>query len=284
MALEYTPTQAINWTQDVWTPEINIAAYEEMRIEPTFLRLGKVGERVHVRKHANLARQTAADGTALINLTTYSGAVEAEVTGTPTTIYIITVTNQNTIARMMQDPRDTFRRSIDMSIAEGVDVACALKIDDLVNIVGGVGQNVTEATFLDGMVVLAENAKGEFTPGKTKAVFVFHTRQLDDVIDSTKGWNQYQIRGDQDNAISNGMINSAYGFDFIESGNIQNVGALFHNGMYIPQKTFGIGYNMPITPSIEQRDFAWLVKGIVDFSAVTIWDVYGADYNTQTVA
>src|SRR5262245_13100251 len=139
MANEYTPTQAANWTQEVWTPEINIAPYEEMRVEPTFKRLGKVGERVHVRKHANLARIQPADGTALIGSTvTFSGTTEAEVTGTPVTIYIVTVTNQNTIARMIQDPRDTFRRSIDMSIAEGVDVQCATKIDDLVNNVGGV--------------------------------------------------------------------------------------------------------------------------------------------------
>ena len=284
MANEYTPTQAANWTQEIWTPEINIAPYEEMRIEPTFKRLGKVGEKIHVRKHANLARVQPSDSTQLVDSPTYSGTTEVEVTGTPVTLYVIAATNQNTIARMMNDPRDTFRRSIDMSLAEGVDVACAAKIDDLVAVVGGVGQNVTEATFLDGLVQLAASGKNSFVPGQTRGVFVFHTFQFDDVVDSTKGWNQYQIRGDQDVSVRTGMINRAYGIDFVESGNIQSIGGVFHNGLYIPEFTFGIGYNAPITPSIEQRNLGWLVKGIVDFGVVTIWDVIGADYQTQTAA
>ena len=284
MALEYTPTQALQWLEDVWTPEIELAAYEEMRVEPFFRSLGKTGATIHLRKHANLARVEPLVGTSLVDTLIYSGAVEVDVEASPVTHYVAVAINLNTIARMMQNPQDTFRRSIEMSLGEGVDVECAKKFDDLVAVVGGVGQNITEATFLDAIVSLAEMAKGEFKPGTTKAVFVIHPRQIDDVIDSTKGWSQYQIRGDQGSPVSKGWLSSAYGVDFIESGNIQNIGALFHNGLFIPQKTFGIGYNQVPTVKMDSRNLGNLVIGMVDFAVMTAWDVYGVDYQTQTAA
>lgn len=284
IANEYTPTQAAQWLEDVWTPEIEPAAYEEMRVEPYFDRLGQVGTRIHFRKHANLTRQSPADSAVLVDTLTYSGATEVDVEATPVTQYVAVAVNLNTIARLMKDPQDTFRRSIEMSLGEGVDVECAKKIDDLVNVVGGVGQNVTEATFLDALVTLGENAKGNWKPGTTRGVFIFHTRQVDDIIASTQNWSQYQIRGDQDNPVSKGWLKSVYGVDMVETGNIQNIGGLYHNGLFIPKSTFGIGYNQTPTVKLDDRNLGKLVIGWVDFAVMTKWDIYGVDYQTQTAA
>jgi len=280
---EYTPTTAAAWIKEVWEPEIGIAAYEEMRIAPLFKRLKAVQGKVHFRKHANLARTAAAEGSALLGLT-YSGTTEVQVTKQPNTTYIATAVNMNVIARMTEDPADTFRKSIEMSLAEGVDVACGTAIDDLVNVQGNGTVQVTEGTFLDALVVLGENAKSLFKPGTTRGAFCFHTRQIDDVIVSTQNWSQAQITGQSTTPISSGWLKSVYGVDMYETGNIQNVAGAFHNGLFIPDLTFGIGYNQTPTIRSEERDLALLVIGWVDSAVITLWDIYGVDYNTTVAA
>ena len=284
-ANEYTPTQAVAWIKDVWEPEIGIAAYEEMRVAPFFKRLQAIAGTVHYRKHANLQRQALANGaSARLEQLTFSGQAETQVTKTPQTSYIAVSTNLNTIARLMDNPSDTFRTSIEMSIAEGVDVVAATAFDDLVTVQGNGAAQVTEATFLDALVNLGEQAKSLWKPGTTRGVFIFHTRQVDDVLVSTQNWSQAQITGRNETPISSGWLKSVYGCDFFETGNIQNIGATFHNGLFVPELTFGIGYNQKPTIISQESGIAIVLIGWTDFAAMTLWDVYGVDYNTTVAA
>ena len=163
----YSTGDAAVWIREVWEPEIGIAAYEEMRIGNNFKRIQAPEGKVHYRKHANLQRYSfGGPGTdqgvgATLNS---SGNVEVEVTGLPQTSYIYVRTNLNTIARMIQDPTDIFRQSVEMSLAEGVDVACGAKITDLTQIVGSAADNITEALLQDAIVKAAKSMKSQFTP------------------------------------------------------------------------------------------------------------------------
>ena len=282
-ANEYTPgsTAGANLTPQVWAKDIMQAVYEAEVIARLFKKLEKTGEQIHVRKFGALGRTSPSDSTALLNLT-YSIGGDTEVTATPSTSYVALALNFNFLARMLMDPTDSFRQAAEASVAEGVDVTCATLIDDLTSVVGGVGQNVTEATFLDGLVVLRNAGKALANPGNR--VFAFHHNQLDDVIASTQNWSQYQITGRENGPVVAGELKDVYGCKFIETGNIQNIGGLFHNGLFIPDVTFGKGDNQVPTVKVEERDLARLVICWTDFAAVTIWSDRGVDYQTQIAA
>lgn len=281
MANEYTPTQAADLTPQVWASEIQEAVYEKQRVVPWFAKLEKSGEQIHVRKLGTLGRQTPGNGTALVDVT-YSVGADSEVTATPITSYVAVALNLNTVARMIQDPTDKFRRSAEASVAEGVDVEGCKLIDDLVSIVGGAGQNVTEATFLDATVIVDEAVKNNIEPG-SDFVFVFHTRQKDDVIASTQNWSQFQITGRPDSPVTSGELKAAYGYKFVQCGNIQNIGGVFHNGLFVRGLTFGIGYNQEPDVIMQPRGIAKLVICWCDFVVVTIWSDRGCDYQSQTI-
>jgi hypothetical protein len=283
MANEYTPgsTSGGNLTPQVWAREIEMAVYEPQVMAPLCKRLEKTGEQLHVRKFGTLGRTTPASTDALLNLT-YSIGTDTEVTATPQTSYVALALNLNFLVRMLQDPTDEFRTAAESSVAEGIDVVVCTLADDLTTTVGGVGQNVTEATFLDGLVSLKNSAKQKAMPGNR--VFIFHHNQLDDVIPSTQNWTQYQIRGDGKSPVVTGELKEVYGFKLLESGNIQNVGALFHNPLFVPDHTFGLAYNQTPTVKVEERDLARLVICWADFAAVTIHSDRGVDYLTQVTA
>lgn len=279
---EYTAgsTAGGNLTPQVWAREIEQAVYEAQEVAPFFKKLEKTGEQIHVRKFGTLGRTAPSDSTALLNLT-YSIGADTEVTATPSTSYVALALNLNFLARMIQDPTDSFRMAAEASVAEGVDVSCATLFDDLTSVVGGIGQNVSEATFLDGLVILKTAGKSKANPGNR--VFTFHHNQLDDLIASTQNWSQYQITGQQGTPAV-GELKNVYGFPMIETGNIQSIGGLYHNGMFLKNGTFGIGYNQTPTVRTEERDLARLVICWTDFAVITIWSDRGTDYQTTTVA
>lgn len=278
---EYHPTQAADLTPQVWASEIEPAVYEKQRVVPWFKKLEKSGEQINVRKFGTLGRTTPANNVALLGLS-YSVGADSAVTATPITSYVAVALNLNTVARMIQDPTNQFRMACEASVAEGVDVEGCKLIDDLTTIVGGVGQNVTEATFLDASVSVDEAVKNNVEPG-SDFVFVFHTRQKDDVIASTQNWSQFQITGRPDSPVTSGQLKAAYGYKFVQTGNVQNIGALFHNGLFVRGMTFGIGYNQPPDVLIQERDIARLVICWTDFVVITIWSDRGADYQTTTI-
>jgi hypothetical protein len=283
MANEYTPAggtgaSAAVWIQDRWRPGLAMAAYEKMKVAPHFDKLGSVGGKIHVMKFANLARNTLLGTTEGSNLSK-SGQVEVEVTATPQTSYVFSEVNLNTIARMMFDPSDKFRSNIEMSIAEGVDVACAKLATDMVSVV--VGSNavgVTEATFRNLNSRLAESAKGYFEQGVTEPSFICHSRQIDDVM-GDPAFTQYQYRGDGTPLVK-GWVLRAHGASFYNSGNIQNTAGTMRNMLLIDGLTMGIGYNQ--TPDVKYEEFllSKRIIGWTDFAVLTIWQEYGGRYDT----
>lgn len=279
MANEITPSAWGNITPEMFEREIQLGVSEAMRIAPFFKRGGKSGEQVHVRKLAAPALTSPANTAALkANDLTLADPADTEITPSPVTSYVAWFLQDNTRVRMViQDPTDQLRQLANEVVAEGIDIECAKLADDLTAI-GGVGQDVTEAEFLVGRDDIAAAAKGHDTG---RRVFCFAHQQGKHVIVSTQNWSQYQIRGDQDNPVATGELKNVYGYKFIETGNIQNIGALFHNPMFIDQMTFMIGYNQDPTGEVQRNGMGHIIMVWSDFWVGTVWSDRGRDFNTK---
>lgn len=285
----YTATDINNWIRQVWQPEIGIATYEEMRVGNHFKRLEAPEGQINYRKHLNLQVNTlaasshGADYSAGAGLQA-SGSLEAVVSGTPQTSYVYVRVTLPAIARLMRDPTDIFRKSIEMALAEGIDVVCAALFADLTAVHGAYTDNITEAVLQDAVVSCAVNMKSDFTPGQTEVLFAFHPHQIDDILGITN-WTHADIRGDGENPIVKGMILRANGVRFIETGNIDdNGGTGFINGIFKADKTFGIGYNQETTVKYEEYLLEKRLIGWVDFAVLTCWEDYGVQYRTTAAA
>jgi hypothetical protein len=280
----YVPSDVAAWIRDVWQPEIGIAAYEEMRIGNNFKKLPAPEGKVHYRKHKNLTRNTLASTGDYAASLSPSGNEETEVTGLPQTSYVYVRTSMQTIARMMNNPVDIFRKSIEMSIAEGIDVACGVKTTDLTQLVGSSADNISEALLQDAIVKAARSMKSEFNPGSSDLIFCIAPEQIDDIL-SISNWTSAQIRGDGENPVVKGMIVRANGVKFIETGNIATTGGnTFNNPIFVPNVTFGIGYNQEPTVKVEEYLLEKRIVGWVDFALITCWDNYGVNFKTTTAA
>lgn len=279
MANEYTPTQAAKWIAERWEPGLAMAAYEKMKVIPHFKRLKAIGGKVHIMKFANLARNTLADGTAGSALTV-SGQTEVEVTALPKTVYVFAEVNLNTIARMMFDPTNDFRRSVEQSLAEGADVEGAKLATDMVTgVVGTNLVNVTEATFRKAISTLAENAKGYFETGETAPSFIAHSRQIDDIM-GDPAFTQYQLRGDGTSPLVKGWVLRAHNANFYNSGNVQTTASTRRNMLLIDKLTMAYGYNQPPKVKYEEFQLSKRIIGWFDLAVITQWEQYGIRYDT----
>jgi hypothetical protein len=278
----YTPgLEAAAWIKEVWEPGIAVAAYEEMKIAPHFRKLEAMSGQIHIRKHANLSRSTLGSTTAGSAISVTENT-EVEVTKTPQTVYVYTAVSDVTIARMMFDPSDTLRGSIESSIAEGVDVECAKLFTDMTtSVVGNNGVDVTEATFRQGVQKLATNAKQYYKVGQDEPSFIVHANQIDDIMGEPR-FTEYQMRGDGSSPLVKGWTLRAHGAAFYETGNIQVTSSTMRNGLLIDDLTMGIGYNQTPTVKMESYLLEKRIIGWVDFAAVTIWEEYGVRYDTKT--
>lgn len=284
MATVYTVSQLDVWLRDVWIPEIGVAAYEEPRIGSHFKRIMAPEGIVHYRKHIGFSRSTFAAGSHNDSGLTAQANDEIEVTGTPQTSYIYVRTTLPAIARMMNDPTDMFRKSMESSLQEGIDVACGVKATDLTNIVGSSADNITEALLQDAIVRAAVAMKEEFQPGVDELLFCFHPNQIDDVLAITN-WTHAEKRGDGETPIAKGMILRANGVRFVETGNVAMTGSnTYNNPIFVPNKTFGIGFNQEATVKFEEQLMEKRLLGWVDFALLTMWENYGINYKTTIAA
>lgn len=276
----YTTTEADNWIAEVWEPGVQMAAYEETKIAPFFKKLKSTGSLLHIPKHGNLTSSVLAAGSAGGSITATANT-ETEVTAQPKTIYVYTAVNDNVIARMMFDPQDTLRQSIEMCLAERVDVECATIFTDLVsNVVGGTGENIGEATLRVLVKKLAMASKSFYKAGKTKPALILTPNEIDKILGDPV-FTRYDVRGGTDlSATISGWVLRAFGADFVEAGTVQQSSSAYRNALVLPDLTFGLAFNKKATVKrqeylLEQRLVGWL-----DMSAVTIWEEYGGRYDT----
>ena len=128
---EYRPgTEAAAWIQTIYSRKIHINAYNRRKIAKNFLSLndesqeGKPGQTFQWFTHANLTR-TALTSTSSLTGLPYIANTEVAISGSAQALIVPVQVNQLTLNRMMIDPRETLKASIEQSLAEGMDAAAA---------------------------------------------------------------------------------------------------------------------------------------------------------------
>jgi hypothetical protein len=280
-------TDATKWVREVWDTEIHFAASEEMRVLNHYKRLQAFEGKIHWPKHATFgvtALGVSGSKTARGVGLNYNSISSDEVTAESTVTYCAVGTSKFAVARLARDPNDQFRKAVELALAEGADSYAAGFFTSLSQVLGGAGQNTSEATLLDGIANFAKVAKSRFTPGSTRLVYLFTPLQIDDVLSTTQNWSQYQMTGKADGPVSTGWLKSVYGVDFIETGSINlNAGNnTAANGLIMPDMTFGVGWNQETTVKYEEIELSNRIIGWNDFGCIELWDEYGMLYTTTS--
>lgn len=285
-ATTWTPTEAAAWIGQVWSKTINLAAYDEATIWPLAKELEMVQGQLNFRKMTNLTRQRITSGSTAFNSLTLSSATETNATATPLTIYICVEINFNTLARLMNDPANDFKRGIEMSLGEGIDAELAgLASSFSTSLIGGPTTNISFANAAAAMEALAINAKAYYKPGKTESAVVLHSIQAGDLIQVSQ-LSEWQFRGNGEAPVVSGWVVRGAGSAWYETNQITESGTTndtdYKRGMVvIPDLTIGIGFNQK--PTVRSEDFLLVhrIIGWTDFAVLLCWEQYGAMLKTK---
>lgn len=280
MATKFTTTEMDVWIQEKWAKDIKMLPYEEQVFAPLYDRLDKPGKLLHMPKHANLSRNSLPDGTAGDNLT-FSANVETEVTAAPSVSYIATQVDDVAVGRMMSNPNDMLRRSMEMSVLEGVDLSAGLLIPTLTtNITGGADVDISPALITYSRMLLGLRGKShaKVKGGSFRPKLVLYAGQLDHVLNAEQ-LAHADIRGDSANPVISGWVDTAYGCEIYETGNVA-LDDVAHNAMFVPD-ALGIAFNVEYKAKKEpyqltERMYLW-----ADFLVVVVFDEYALDLQTK---
>lgn len=272
MATYLAGTTGAKWVDQVWNEEIDVLCYEEQVFANKIQVKGRTGSQMHFPKSDNLSRASLGDSTAGNNLT-FVANTETEATLTPATTVVPVEVNLPLIARMAGDPSDMLKKSIEMSLAEGVDVNCLTLVSALTtNVVGNNTDNLTKGLILDADQKLSATAKQYYKAGSGGGICIVGVTQKDDILDISDITNA-QIRGDSANPVVSGWVAKAFGISFYESGNVQISASTLYNVLFIP-RAFAIAYNEKPSVKMEEYQLVKRIIGWVDFGYTTVRDQY----------
>lgn len=282
----YTPGgDAAAWIQNVYSKKIHVNAYQKQKIAPNWNDLneesqdGKPGSSFTWFTHQNLARVAFATTDTGDSLT-FQSNTETSVTGSASAYIIPVQISQLTLNRMMLNPKNTLRESIELSLAEQVDVICGQKYSSIAtNSVGGAGQDITKALILVAQGKLSATAGHYFDQGVTECFLEYHHSQHNAVFNIPDITAAY-ARGDKANPNVTGIIVEALGSKFVQSGNIYRNGGITYNCLHI-RLSHGIGYNQRMSVDLQKYLYAHRLLGIVDFMAMEQKDEYACLVQTQ---
>jgi len=282
MATYVPATQAANWIEQHWDSEIGITAYQEAVGYPKFKKFSeKPGKTFNFRKHANLTTTSPADTAVLGGTTslTYSANTEAVVQASPSTRYCAVEVDENILWRMVTDPMDTFRKSVDMSVTEKVDnVAMALFASLATSTVGGPAANISKSLVLEAQRKLVVAGKMYVKIGQTPMSFIVSHNQVDQ-LGSITDFMAANVRGDDRNPMVTGWLFTALGMKFYESGNLTSDGNGTHGCLFV-EDAFGIGWNKELTVKLQEIELVQRVIAACDFAVLERFDELAVDVQT----
>lgn len=261
------------WVNEVWANLIDREAYELAVIYPLIKEYPSLHGKLHIPKHAALSASTISGTTDMSGFgLTFSANTEVEKTITPSTVNLNVSVNANQIARMMVDPQDTLRTSIDMSIAQNIDQGVATLFQALsTNISGSYAAPLDKSAILEAKSKVKAGAK-EYASDQIN--FCYHHLQ-DDSVMSIGDFVQAYVRGDAQNPAVGGKIIESFGIRFYSTGNIRNAGGGFNNCMFI-SRAFGISFNQKPTVKAQEDGLATWLLGWADYGTDTVRDGYAA--------
>jgi len=271
MAVYAPGDTGLRWVNEVWARMIDREAYELAVIYPLVKKYEPLHGKLHVPKHAAFSASTIAGTVDMSGAgLTFSANTEVEFTTTPSTVNLNVSVNANQIARMLVDPQDTLRTSIDMSIAQNIDQAVATLFQSLTtNISGSYAAPLDKSAILEARSKVKAGAK-EYASNQIN--FCYHHLQ-DDSVMSIGDFVQAYVRGDSQNPAVGGKIIESFGIRFYSTGNIRTAGGGFNNCMFI-ERAFGISFNQEPTVKAQEDGLATWLLGWADYGTGTVRDGY----------
>jgi hypothetical protein len=271
----YTPGStgtANKWVAEEWAKRFDVQAYEKAAIWSKIDDVGRVGATLHIPKHDNLTAATVGGTTEMSSFgLTFSANTETDIQFTPSTVNVNVSVNDNTLQRMQFDPMDDLRASMESAISQFIDQDVASLFTSLsTNIVGDYATDIDLAKILEARSLCKAGAKQFADPGKY--LFFYHHLQDDNVM-SIGNLTQAYARGDSQNPQVSGVIQEAYGIQFIPTGNIRNSGGGFNNCLCVG-RAFGIGFNQRPTVKAQPNGLATFLLAYADYGKQTKRDAY----------
>lgn len=266
----YTPgAAALAWVEQVWDKEIDVEAYERSVIRRFVTDKPKGAAQMNIRKHANLTPSALAT-TSDLGEPAFSANTETVFTMTPSWIDLNVSVSDMVLARMMIDPSDTLKSSIESAIAQKIDQDLAtLFAAFTTNISGNYASSLDKAKVLDAKSKVHAGAK-EF--GDDDLHFFYHHLQ-DDAVLNVDSFVNAQVRGSGEKGAVSGRVGTGFGLQFHRTGNVRNSGGGFNNAI-IPKRALVIAFNQRLKVEAQRHGKANWILGGADYAVGTVRDAY----------
>lgn len=274
----YAPGSAgagYRWVNEVWSKSIERAPYELAAILPNCTEYEAIHGKLHIPQHANLS-PSARDTTNTADMTdalTFQANTETEQTISPGTVDLNTSINENQAKRMMVDPQDVLRVSIEKAFAQKIDQDLAtLFTSAVLGATGAYGSALDLTTILNAKARLGKNTK-EYGDDM---IFFAYAHENEPAVLSTNNLISAQIRGDGANPAVSGRVVDAFGIRWLKTGNVRNSGGGFNNGMWV-KRGIGVGFNIKAYVKTQEHGHGTWLLGLADYGYVTVRDAYIAN-------
>lgn len=276
-----TPTTDASARLQRWSREVTVILQEEDVIRPTLKNLGKAYQQINHRVITPPSVQTlgATDsGTGL----TYASGLWSVVTGTPVTHYAGTSAGLNLMWQTDLDLTPEHKAAMAESCTNKLaTIFCAL----LAGFSANVGSaHLSEALILEANGKLTKNSKGALVQGKTKPYMILHPDEIQ-YFKAIPSMVRYDARGDGESPVVLGWTRTAHGVIYLESGAVQQSGGITSNGMYVPNKALGYGFNSvpDVYVTTEKVELGERVIAAFQVATVEIVDAYGVEIRSPII-
>lgn len=282
-------TQVANIVEQVWKPEFGLLANEEKVCTRGFSGadgVKKVGKTLNVSKIAAVTTQTLSPTAAAYRANLiFDNQTQSNLSSTAVRIYTGIQIPRSVETQLLRYPNfiEGYKSQLVKSLIASIDVAGAqLASGFTTNILGGAGQDITEALLTSAIAKLSLSAKEYFSPGVQRGYLSVYPLQVDNILQIDKAVNAY-IRGDSANPVVKGWVWDVYNMDLMDSGNVYTSGGIAYNFLHIPQALI-LAYNEEPNPIPEQPNgLSTTVLATAEYVVIKFFDEYNVLIQTQTV-
>lgn len=269
-----TPGASLSaWVQDVWDSEIDRLCYQLQKFVPLITEKKPLNNKLHIQLHGNLTPGTVASTADMSGHgLTFSANTETEKTITPGIVALNVSINDSVGWRMQNDPEDTFKKSIEMAMAQKEDQdLLSLIIALTTNTEGSYASPLSKSDFLS-LQAKVKNGLGEYAGEGLN--FIYHNLVEDSVL-NIDAFVSASYRGvTQNGPAVSGNMETGFGTKFVPCGNVNSPAAGQYACSIFGKRAFAISRNK--RPSVEVQRFGaanWLIC-TSDYGYSTVRDQY----------
>jgi len=257
-----------------WTPGFALAANEES-VFTKYCKdytgeAGKMANQINISIMGVMNQQTAAAGATGISLTENTEA-GSSVNATPTFIYsawYLSLVGLSRLAERGPAAEAAAKQQLMAAVMTKIDTTGTAINANLTTSIEGGAVVLDKALMLKCLKDLITQGKDHFKAGN-RGQFVIYPSQSDALLNIPE-ITSATIRGDKANPNVSGWVWDAWNCGIEESGNVYTSAGIAYNVLIIPEKTYGVAYNMktqllpPQQVEIQTRFIAVAEVGFVE--------------------